>query len=515
MNDTVLYSRVSTDEQAEFGFSLRHQEQVLTTYCNQNLHLVAMHFEEDFSAKNFNRPEWKKLTDYVTKNKKTIKRILFTKWDRFSRNAEEALTVIKKLTLMGIEVNAVEQPLDLTNPDHKVMLAMYLILPEVENDKISIRTRDGMRRAMKEGCFLAKAPYGYSNGKILGKSSVIPNEKAPIVLSAFTEVSKGIDAVDVIRKRFKVEQGLTLEKQQFYNMLRNIVYCGMIVVPEFKKEPATITRGLHEPIVSRELFDKVQDVLDGRKNIGAKLPSVINEAFPLKGNLICPECGKQITASRSKGNGGYYEYYHCTAKCKVRHKKADLHNDVAEMLTKVSLNANIAELYREILSDFINQSEGDASIRRKELSKEKETLEKLIVEAEDRLMVKDLTPEQFNRITTRYEASILEIEKSIGKLDRNETNLSTYVNDSVKLLCNLGELFNQLKDSKKGGLLRTIFPEKLVMEKEGLRTNAKNTVLELLSREYRRLQKGKMKKATKNSGFSNVAPPLGLEPRTL
>ncbi len=513
--NTIIYTRVSTDEQAEKGFSLRHQKQILTTYCEINKHTIAKHFEDDYSAKNFNRPEWNNLMDYAIKNKQCIDKILFTKWDRFSRNAEEALAVIRKLTDMGIEVNSIEQPLDLTNPDNKVLLSMYLILPEVENLKISQRTKDGMRRAVKEGCFLAKAPYGYDNGKVMNKTSVIPNEDAKVVLQAFTEVAKGLEAVEVIRKRFRQQYGLTLQKQQFYNMLRNILYCGMVVVPEYKKESATIIRGIHEPIVSRELFNKVQDVLDGRKNFSAKLPSSVNEAFPLKGSLICPVCGKQLTASKSKGNGGHYEYYHCTSKCKVRYKKLELHNNVGNMLTDISLNKYISSLYREILSDLINQSEADVSKRKTELYTEKESLEKRLVDAEDKLITGELDIELFTRITTRYKANISEIENSIDRLERNDTNLKKYVDDAVNVLLQMGHLFNQLEDRKKGGFLRTIFPENLIVEKESFRTNSTNTILELLSRNSKELEKAKMKKAAKISGFSNVAPPLGLEPRTL
>jgi site-specific DNA recombinase len=512
---TIIYTRVSTDEQAEKGFSLRHQKQLLIAYCELNKLKISKHFEDDYSAKNFNRPEWQNLMEYVTRNKKTIDKILFTKWDRFSRNLEEALAVIRKLAAMGIEVNSVEQPLDLTNPDNKVMLSMYLVLPEVENDKISQRTKDGMRRARKEGCFLAKAPYGYTNAKVSGKTSLVINDDAEIVRLAFTEVSKGLEAVEVIRRSFKVRYGLKLEKQQFYNMLRNIIYCGMVIVPEYKKETAIILKGLHEPIISRELFDKVQDILDGRKNLNAKLPSSINLAFPLKGSLICRTCGKQVTASKSKGNGGHYEYYHCTSKCKVRHKKHELHQNVYHLLNNISLNKQISQLYREVLSDLISQSEADASRREKELLKEKESLEKMLIDAEDRLINREIDLELFTRIATRYKASICDIENSILKLERKEQYLKKYIDDSVKLLCNMGELFNHLEDSKKGSFLRTIFPDNLVVEIEGFRTNSTNTILELLSRNLSGLEKAKMKKATKNSGFSNVAPPLGLEPRTL
>ncbi|WP_074961732.1 hypothetical protein [Flavobacterium akiainvivens] len=180
-----------------------------------------------------------------------------------------------------------------------------------------------------------------------------------------------------------------------------------------------------------------------------------------------------------------------------------------------SLNKNVGSLYSEVLSDLISQSETDAYIRREELTKEKETLEKLILDAEDRLMSREIDLELFTKITTRYKTTINEIEDSISKLARNDVYLKKYVADSVKLLCSMGSLFNQLEDRKKGSFLRTIFPENLIVEKEGFRTNSTNTILELLSRNTKELEKAKMKKAAKISGFSNLAPPLGLEPRTL
>jgi site-specific DNA recombinase len=513
--NAIIYTRVSTDEQAEKGFSLRHQKQLLTTYCLLNQIKVNKHFEEDFSAKNFNRPEWKNLMDYATKNKKQIDKILFTKWDRFSRNADEARMVIRKLTALGIEVNAVEQPLDLSNPDNKVMLSMYLILPEVENDKISQRTKDGMRRAMKEGCFLAKAPYGYTNAKVMEKTSIIPNNQAEIVMRAFVEVAKGIDAVEVIRKRLKDEIGLKLQKQQFYYMLRNPVYYGKILVPEFKKEGAELIDGIHEAIINKELFLSVQDVLDGRKKANTKMPSTVNNDFPIKANLICPTCGKQITGSKSKGNGGHYEYYHCTSKCKVRYKRDQVHERVKDMLNKDSLNANIIDLYGAVLTDAIISNDKDAQKRISELKKEVLSTKQMIIDAEDRLMSKEIDLNLFNRVTERYNNKILELEDKIMGLERSNTQLTKYVQNSVRLLCNMGTFFNRLENNRKGSFLRLIYPENLTIEKECFRTNSMNVVLEVLNSYSNGSQILEMKKATPKNGFSNVAPPLGLEPRTL
>jgi site-specific DNA recombinase len=103
--------------------------------------------------------------------------ILFTKWDRFSRNAGDAYQMISTLKVYGIEPQAIEQPLDLSIPENKLMLAIYLSTPEVENDRRALNVLHGMRRARKEGRWMASAPIGYKNSiNENGKKMIIPKE---------------------------------------------------------------------------------------------------------------------------------------------------------------------------------------------------------------------------------------------------------------------------------------------------------------------------------------------------
>ena len=132
MKNVIIYNRVCTNEQA--SFKLRHQEETLRRYCELKGYNVISHFQDCFSAITFDRPEWKKLESFVKNNKK-VDLILFTKWDRFSRNTEQALAVILELSNMGIEINSIEQPLDFSIPDNKMILSMYLLLPELNQIK--------------------------------------------------------------------------------------------------------------------------------------------------------------------------------------------------------------------------------------------------------------------------------------------------------------------------------------------------------------------------------------------
>ena len=109
MKQAVIYTRVSTDEQAEKGFSLLHQKTVLEQYAKINNINILMHYEEDYSAKDFDRPEFKKLKEYSKANNKSVDLILFTRWDRFSRNDQEANNMLEWFNNQGINVNSMEK----------------------------------------------------------------------------------------------------------------------------------------------------------------------------------------------------------------------------------------------------------------------------------------------------------------------------------------------------------------------------------------------------------------------
>lgn len=264
MKKVILYVRVSTDEQARTGYSLGHQEAVLTRFAELKEFEVVKVFREDHSAKNFNRPEYKKLFKFCKANKKEVDFVLITKWDRFSRNQRDALQEIKSFADLSIEVNAAEQWIDFSIPHNKMMLSIYLTIPEIDNDVRGINTRMGMRRSLKEGRWTGGAPIGYKNDRDhLRKPILVPNDKANLVRESFELFAIGLYDKEELRRMMN-KKGLTLSKSQFPNMLANVLYIGKITVPEFKGEDAQVVQGLHEPVISEELFNKVQNLLNGK-----------------------------------------------------------------------------------------------------------------------------------------------------------------------------------------------------------------------------------------------------------
>lgn len=313
-----LYIRVSTDEQAEKGYSQRNQEEVLRKYCSINYIEVRNVIYEDHSAKTFNRPQWNKLLLNLKKEKNKTDLVLFTKWDRFSRNAGDAYQMISILRKLGVEPQAIEQPLDLSIPENKMMLAFYLAAPEVENDRRALNTFHGMRRAKKEGRYMGTAPFGYANkSKEDGtKYIALVEPEASVMRWIFEELGRGIFNTEQVYHLAR-RRGFKRTKSNMWGLIRNPIYCGKIFIPKYKDEESRLVTGQHEPLITEGLFYNVQDILDGKSRVyRPKIKTIVE--FPLRGFFVCPKCQKKLQGSKCKGRHKYYYYYHCEVQCKYR-----------------------------------------------------------------------------------------------------------------------------------------------------------------------------------------------------
>ena len=246
-----LYIRVSTDEQADKGYSQRDQEERLKRFCSINKITIGQVIYEDHSAKTFKRPKWIELLNSLKKKSSKTNLLLFTKWDRFSRNAGDAYQMISILTNLGVEPQAVEQPLDLSIPENKMMLAIYLAAPEVENDRRALNTFYGMRRAKKEGRVMGTAPFGYVNKcKEDGSKYIALQEPQATNLKwAFNEIAKGLYSANQIRLKMNSLSSKKISSSSFHVAIRNPVYFFKLLIKKYKDEDSYFVQGQHEPLI--------------------------------------------------------------------------------------------------------------------------------------------------------------------------------------------------------------------------------------------------------------------------
>jgi DNA invertase Pin-like site-specific DNA recombinase len=465
MKNVIIYTRVSTDEQAEKGFSLRHQKEALENYCRLHNYNIKNHFEEDFSAKNFSaRPEFNKLLRYIDSSKSSIDIILFTKWDRFSRNVEAAYKMIRTLKEKGIEVNSIEQPLDLSQPDAKVMLAVYLVIPEVENDKNRLRTIDGLRRAMKEGCFTGIAPKGYLNTRDNNNKSTLKPDpiNSHFVEVAFNMYSKGVYSAEEVRGEL-TKLGMKISKNGFLSMLKNPTYMGKIYIKPYKQEKEKIVEGLHPAIVSTEVFNRVQQILKGKYKPKFRTLNQIDERLPLRGFLLCPKCGKNLTGSGSKGRGGKltYWFYHCTRYCKTRFRADKVNTLFESLLAELSIEGDLQEIFKSLLKNCFSENKVDKEILINSLKREKIKLLKRIEVAEDNFFDQKITVETFNGMKKRIDYRLDEIKTKLIQLKQRNKSIEKHLENGLQSLVNLESNYRKASVTKKKEIIKVLFNEKL------------------------------------------------------
>ncbi|KMQ67019.1 hypothetical protein ACM39_14565 [Chryseobacterium sp. FH2] len=140
-----------------------------------------------------------------------------------------------------------------------------------------------------------------------------------------------------------------ISRTSFHIAIRNPVYCGKVFIPKFKEEDAYFINGQHQPLITESLFYRVQDILDGKKRIHRPNTKILSdEYFPLRGFLICPNCGKNIMASASKGRNNRYYYYHCNATCGFRHRAEIVNTVFEDGLKALEMTETVKKLVRKV-----------------------------------------------------------------------------------------------------------------------------------------------------------------------
>ena len=470
MKTADLYIRVSTDEQADKGYSQRSQEEVLTRFCCLKEIKIRKVIFEDHSAKTFNRPEWQKLLLDLKKKKGHSDLVLFTKWDRFSRNAGDAYQMINILKNLFVEPQAIEQPLDMSVPENKLMLAIYLAQPEVENDRRALNTFYGMRRAKKEGRWMGHALVGYEN-KIneRGQKFIMPKEpSASIMKWVFVQLATGKYSIDGIWAEARLK-GLEMGRKNFWKIVRNPVYCGKILIPQFKDEEAYYVLGQHEPLISESLFYEVLDVLEGRKkNNILKIRSL--DELPLRGFLICPKCGLTLSGSASKGKTKYVHYYHCNSKCGSRFNAKMTNDKFVDLLKKHAINPTVCKLYKELINleyeIAISQGKNELSSYKKQLIVHQNKISK----ARDLLLNGDLDGGEYKKIKMDSERQISILEGKLLDLSGKNEGIENILFKALSNVARLPELYQCADSERKREIVSSMFPEKLIFDGEQHRT---------------------------------------------
>jgi len=309
-----MYTRVSSKDQEREGFSIPAQQRLLSAYAERNDIAVVAEFVDVETAKQSGREQFGEMLKYLGK-RPTCKAILVEKTDRLYRNIKDYVT----LEDLGYELHFVKEGGVMT-PDSrssdKFMHGIRVMVAKNYVDVLSEEARKGMLDKARQGIWPARAPYGYRN--VLrgdGKKVVeVDPVLGPKVKALFEEYATGQFSLKVVAKRARnnglcyPSSGAPLARSTIHQILQNPFYMGEYDWHEVRY------KGIHEPLVTPELFEKIQDLMSGR---ATNCRHEQKRDFAFSGQVYCGLCWdedhrRMLIGSLIKQK---YIYYHCE-RCK-------------------------------------------------------------------------------------------------------------------------------------------------------------------------------------------------------
>ena len=303
----VLYARVSSKDQEKEGFSIPAQTRLLKDYAEANGIEVVKEFVDVETAKRAGRRNFGEMLKYLKKRGPACRIVLVEKTDRLYRNLKDWVT----LDGTDLEIHLVKENVVLSDDSRsseKFMHGIKVLMAKNYIDNLSEEVTKGMREKARQGMWPSRAPLGYLNTKAPGGAKIIePDpERAPMVIRLFEWGATGEFSLRELAEMannagMRTKRGARLKpRMHVHRMLHNPMYTG-----EFQWDGEWYT-GTYQPLISVDLFDKVQDALADRYN-GQRHKSRHNFAF--NGLVKCRECGCSMTGQLNKGK---YIYYSCT-----------------------------------------------------------------------------------------------------------------------------------------------------------------------------------------------------------
>lgn len=299
----AIYARVSTHEQVE-NYSIEVQLERARSYCESKGWTVYDEYvDAGYSGATLERPDLQRMLDDLDK----IDVVLVYKLDRLSRSQRDTLTLIEDYFLKNnIEFVSITETIDTSTPFGKAMVGILSVFAQLERETIMERLRFGHMKRVQEGYRVPGGNYDPAGYKRENGELVIKDDEAEHIRVAF-DLYEQYHSITKVQKRLK-EMGFTVWRfRRYRDILSNPLYCGYV---SFAGE---LYKGRHEPIITEEQFERVQELLARHRGHNAHKAK---ESL-LSGLLVCSRCGEMYVSystNDQKSNGKKYYYYICKAR---------------------------------------------------------------------------------------------------------------------------------------------------------------------------------------------------------
>ena len=457
----VIYARVSSKEQEKEGFSIPAQLKLLKEYAAANGFTVAQEYIDVETAKQTGRAAFGEMVTYL-KAHLSIRVMLVEKTDRLYRNLKDWVTVDELDVEMHFPKEGVVHSRE-SRSSEKFMHGIKVLMATNYIDNLSEEARKGMQEKAEQGIWPTKTPLGYRN--IIGpdgkKIIAVDTAVAPIVVKLFDWYASGGISLKEAAKKAQVtglvygKSGAKVPVSTVHTILRNRLYTGQF------EWNGKLIQGKHEPIVSIELWERVQGMMDGRH---AKKSKRGNHDFAFSGLISCHACGCAVVGEIKKER---YVYYHCTgyadkcqgspASCRRRYVREEvLEKQFTELLGLLKFDDEVLEWVRDALraSHTDERREHEEAIRR--------------LQAEHKRLGDRINAMYLDKLDGRVDGAFFdkmsaewrdEQNRCLREIERHEAAEQSYMDEGVQILelaRNAQRLFERQEPRQKRRLLNFV-----------------------------------------------------------
>ncbi|MFM1815668.1 MAG: hypothetical protein RLZ98_2363 [Pseudomonadota bacterium] len=450
----ITYARVSSKEQEKEGYSIPAQLKLLKEYASSQGLKITREFVDVETAKQTGRTSFGEMVSFL-RECPSVRILLVEKTDRLYRNLKDWVT----LDELDLEIHLVKEGTILSRDSRsseKFMHGIKVLMAKNYIDNLSEEARKGMLEKAEQGIWPSKAPLGYRNTTGPDGRKVIEPDSgvAPMITKLFEWYGCGRLSLKELAKKAAAagfrypKSGNKLPVSTIHTTLRNRLYKG-----EFQWN-GKIYKGAHIPLVPAELWDRVQDNLDGKNASNVRRSK---HDFAFSGLLTCGHCGCALVGEIKKGR---YVYYHCTGykgKCPEKYvREEELERQFTALLGQLTFDEDILDWVREALraSHADQREEHQAAIKR--LQAEYDRLQGRIHAMYVDKLDGRIDDAFFDEMSDQWRG---EQEKCRKQIERLETADQSYLEDGVRILelaHNAQRLFAQQEPREKRRLLNFV-----------------------------------------------------------
>jgi len=428
MEKALIYCRVSTEEQAQEGYSLDAQERFCRRFAEDNGYSTNdIYRDEGKSGTNLNRPA---LQDLLAKcqQDKSIKAVIVQETDRLARNTQDHLAIRAILKKVDIKLISVAQPMLDDSPEGNMVDTILASVNQFQSDINSRKTKKGLQEKFNSGWWPGWSPLGYLNKRVNDKTIIIKDhERWDLVKEGLKMYSTGnysaMEIADILyEKGLKSKENKKICNSIMINTLRNPFYAGIM---KWNGQEKT---GNHESMITPEEHQQILTIMDTHNQHACRRRK---HNFLLRGFVYCDICGQRITAEKHR-IGKNPDYYHCSAISR-KHSNVgqnieaeELERQVEQQFEAIQLSKDFINLVVQKVKSFYQDQESKKSRQKRILLNKKMKIEKGRRIAEKKLIGGVLSDEDFVRIRDQFKEEINIIQNQIDELEnKREADIDT------------------------------------------------------------------------------------------